>query len=141
MKILLILLVISTLTEAYGFIKFIRRENAHLIQHFYTHLEYGFLALTFSFWQENGFVKKAIRLSIPLFMLICLLSYLDPSRFEGPQKLYSVAFLVITCDVGHPDADKYPFKIKRFDTQGLPLLDKRGSHNLCRWKPGLFCLP
>lgn len=44
--------------------------------HIFTPLEYGLLALVFSYWQRNTFLRLLLRLSIPLFAVLCLVNRL-----------------------------------------------------------------
>jgi hypothetical protein len=73
MKILLLWLAIVALVEGYTFYQTLNGNNYYRIHHIYLPVEYGLLAFVFSYWQDNVLIKKALRLSIPLFALSCVL--------------------------------------------------------------------
>lgn len=72
MKILLLWLAVVALVEGYTFYETLNRKNYYWVYHMYLPVEYGLLALVFSFWQNNVLIKKSLRLSIPIFTLGCV---------------------------------------------------------------------
>lgn len=74
MKILAFLFFITLLDEIYSFIQVIRKMDVHWAQHLYTPLEYTLTILAFSFWVNNSLLKKTMRISIPIFIAICIIS-------------------------------------------------------------------
>ena len=74
MKILLLLFVIAALVEGYTFYQALNRASLHWVHHLYAPLEYSLLAFVFSFWQKKAILIRALRLSIPIFILVCAVS-------------------------------------------------------------------
>ncbi len=74
MKILLVLFFIASLVDGYSFYQAINRCSNVWILHFYTPLEYSILVLVFSYWQKEKLMKRILRLSIPIFILIFVLN-------------------------------------------------------------------
>jgi hypothetical protein len=74
LKLLLAILLISILVDGYTFFEFYQQGNGHWAHHLYAPTEYCFLAAMFSFWQPNPKARKLILLSIPVFVLISIIS-------------------------------------------------------------------
>jgi len=49
-------------------------RNFEWVHFVYTLVEYSFLAVIFSFWQDSARIRKAFRLSIPVFTLVCIVT-------------------------------------------------------------------
>ena len=60
------------MVEGYAFYLAHHHENPYWVYHIYMPIEYGLLAIIFSYWQKKPWMKRALRLSIPIFMLICI---------------------------------------------------------------------
>jgi len=74
------------LVDTFGLYLAANRINNIWLFHLFTPLEYGFLVMVFSYWQKESLLRLVLRLSIPLFALICLLNKLyleDLSRFDN----------------------------------------------------------
>lgn len=54
----------------------LNRINNIWLFHLFTPLEYGILVMVFSYWQKEPLLRLVLRLSIPLFVLICLVNKL-----------------------------------------------------------------
>lgn len=75
-KILLAYIGLLGLVDVLGlYLAFNRISNIWLF-HLFTPLEYGFLVMVFSCWQKRSLLRLLLRLSIPLFALICIVSKL-----------------------------------------------------------------
>jgi hypothetical protein len=88
------------LVEAIGLYLALNKISNLWLFHVFTPLEYGFLTLVFSCWQKKPLLRLLLRLSIPLFALICLLNKLyleDVSRFDNfTATLESAALILIS---------------------------------------------
>lgn len=83
MKLLLLLLSISFLTDVYSRILGIRgKSNLHIF-HFYTLLEYTLFMIIFSYWQRKNSIRSALRYSIPVFFLIWVISKFTVEDFNS----------------------------------------------------------
>jgi len=74
MKILLILFFIASLVDGYSLYQAFNQCGNIWYLHFYTPIEYGILALVFSCWIKEKIIKRILRLSIPLFILIFVMN-------------------------------------------------------------------
>jgi len=93
MKILLVLFAIVTLVEGYTFYQTLNQTNYYWVHHIYMPLEYGLLVWVFSYWQNYPFLKRALRLSIPVFVLICIIKMLSLENLMNPNSFTaSVAY-------------------------------------------------
>lgn len=72
-KILAMLFVVIFLVEAYSLYRLYYSQNNIWIYHFYFPVEYTALMYVFSVWQINSVVKKLIRLSIPVLIVISII--------------------------------------------------------------------
>lgn len=82
MRLLLLLLGISFLTDLYSrILGIIGISNLHIF-HYYTLIEYTLLAMIFSHWQENRLIVMALRISIPVFYLIWIIAKYSFEEFN-----------------------------------------------------------
>jgi hypothetical protein len=72
MKLLLLLFVIAVTVEGSTFYLARNGRNFYWVHHIYMPIEYGLLALIFSYWQRKPGMRQALRISIPIFFLICV---------------------------------------------------------------------
>jgi len=72
MRFLVGLFIFAALVEGITFYQALSSGGSHLAHYIYAPVEYALLIYVFSFWQENGIVRRAIRISIPIYILICL---------------------------------------------------------------------
>lgn len=72
MKILLVLFIFVALVEGTSIFLAIYCISNIWLLYIYTPLEYGFLALIFSFWQREAMLKTILRISIPFFILFSI---------------------------------------------------------------------
>jgi hypothetical protein len=79
-RLLLILFGLTVIVEAYGFYCGQTKQNVYWFYHIYTPLEYGFLMVVFSFWQKNAALARALRLSIVVFTIVCIVNALIPNN-------------------------------------------------------------
>ncbi|HBC45887.1 MAG TPA: hypothetical protein DCZ43_02460 [candidate division Zixibacteria bacterium] len=77
-KLLLILFGLTVVFEAYGFYCGQTKQNVYWLFHIYTPLEYSLLMVVFSIWQKNAVLARALRLSIVVFAIICIVNALIP---------------------------------------------------------------
>lgn len=82
MKLLLSLFTIVLLVDAILFYMSFNQINNLWLLHIFTLIEYSFLILVFASWQKNAFLKRCLRLSIPLFALIWFASKLFLEGFN-----------------------------------------------------------
>jgi len=75
-KILVAYLILIGLVEAFSFYQALNKVSTIWLFHVFTPLEYGFLVVVFSYWQKKPLLRLLLRLSIPLFALICLVNKL-----------------------------------------------------------------
>lgn len=95
MKILLLWLAIVASVEGYTFYQTLNRNNYYWIYHIYLPVEYGLLAFVFSCWQNNVLIKKALRLSIPLFALSCVLFTVLSDKLDSMNTIsISMAYML-----------------------------------------------
>jgi len=76
MRILLILFFIANLVDGYSLYQAYNLCGSVWCLHFYTPIEYSILVLVFSYWIKNNSIKRILRFSIPLFILIFVLNKL-----------------------------------------------------------------
>ena len=69
-------LILLGLVDVFGLYLAFNRINNIWLFHLFTPLEYGFLVMVFSYWQKKSLLRLVLRLSIPLFALICLVNKL-----------------------------------------------------------------
>jgi hypothetical protein len=86
-KLLLGLFMIVVLVEGYSYFAYLNNTNIHWVHHIYAPLEYGFIAVVFSFWQKSEIVKKSLIFSIPIFTLICVVNMLLPNSMLSLNSL------------------------------------------------------
>lgn len=72
MKILLLLFAIVVLVEGYTFYQTLNKTDYYWIHHIYMPFEYGLIAFVFSCWQKKPLMRRALRISVPIFLLVCL---------------------------------------------------------------------
>ena len=72
MKILALLFAIVVLVEGYTFYQTFNRANYYWLHHVYMPFEYGLMAFVFSCWQKKPLIKRALRISVLIFLLVCL---------------------------------------------------------------------
>jgi len=75
-KILVGYFILIGLVDTFGLYLAANRTNTIWLFHLFTPLEYGFLVMVFSYWQKKPLLRLLLRLSIPLFALICLVNKL-----------------------------------------------------------------
>lgn len=76
LRLLILLFLIVAMVEGYTFYLVEKHMNAYWIYHLYTPIEYSLLATIFSFWQKKAWIRRILRISIPIFVLICIWDYL-----------------------------------------------------------------
>jgi hypothetical protein len=74
MKLLLALMVITIAVEGFTLYLAFDQRNTNWVHHIYLPVEYGLIGLIFSRWQKTTFDKNVILFSIPLFVIVCVLS-------------------------------------------------------------------
>jgi len=75
-KILVGYFILIGLVDTFGLYLAANRTNTIWLFHLFTPLEYGFLVMVFSYWQKKPLLRLLLRLSIPLFALMCLVNKL-----------------------------------------------------------------
>jgi hypothetical protein len=83
LRLLLVLFGFATIVELYTFHQALHHLPLHWVHHIYAPVEYAFYAWIFSLWHEDRVFKKAIRLSIVVFMAICILDIANLKGLNG----------------------------------------------------------
>ncbi len=76
-------LTLSAIFETIMIIWVVKGENNLWISHIFTPIEYGLLAYLLSYWQENHTIKKLMRYSIPVVIILIIslnLSGIEPTN-------------------------------------------------------------
>jgi hypothetical protein len=97
-RLLLLLFLIAAMVEGNAFYLVQNHKNAYWLYHVYMPLEYGLLAVIFSFWQKKQWMRTALRSSIPLFVLICIWDMVVNKNLEDLN--YFTASIAFTLYVG-----------------------------------------
>ena len=88
------------LVDVFGVYLALNKINNIWLFHLFTPLEYGFLVMVFSYWQRRSLLRLLLRVSIPLFVLICIVSKLfveDLVSFDSfTSSLESWALILIS---------------------------------------------
>lgn len=82
MKLLLVVFILAFMTEMASTYLFYNKMSLQWVHHLYTPLEYTFMVMALSYWQLNSKFRKALRWSIPIFILICLSTMIDPEHLK-----------------------------------------------------------
>jgi hypothetical protein len=72
LRLFLLLFAIAAAVEGYTFYQVMHTRNAYWVYHIYMPIEYVVIAIVLSSWQQNYMARRLIRLSIPLFVVLCL---------------------------------------------------------------------
>ncbi len=72
MKILLFLFAMVVLVEGYTFYQTLNKTDYYWIHHIYMPFEYGLMVFVFSCWQKRSLMRRALRISIIIFLLVCV---------------------------------------------------------------------
>lgn len=84
MKLLLALMVITIIVEGFSLYLALNGRNTNWIHHIYLPIEYGLIGLIFSRWQKTTFDRDGILFSIPLFIVVNIISVI---AFHNPDQL------------------------------------------------------
>ncbi len=98
MKILLGLFVTIFALDSIQIFMALNSQNYRLIIHVYTLIEYSCLMTIFSYWQKSPVLKKNLRLTIPLFVVIWIAAKIfveDPIRFDSFTSSLEGALLAV----------------------------------------------
>ena len=96
MRILFLYLIISILVDIVSLLLALADINNMVLFHVYTLLEYSFLIIVFSCWQKNNALAKALRISIPVFVLISMGAKIfleDPLRYDNFSSSFESSIL------------------------------------------------
>ena len=77
MKILLVYFGLALITESINSYSALHNIKNLWLFHFFTIVEYGLLAWVFSSWQRSVMLRRVLRMSIPLFSLMGLISAIN----------------------------------------------------------------
>lgn len=64
---------IMTVVEAAALFLALSKRNMYWLYHLYLPIDYALMILILSFWQSNGYLKRALRISIPVFIIVDLI--------------------------------------------------------------------
>ncbi len=84
MKLLLALMVITIAVEGFSLYLALNQRNTNWIHQIYLPVEYGLIGLIFSRWQKTTFNKNVILFSIPVFIIVSIVSVI---AFHNPDQL------------------------------------------------------
>lgn len=76
LRALLALFAAAIIVDLFSLWQFLVEGNAHWAHHIYTPLEYAVFMIAFSIWLNDGVLRRAIRVSIPVFVSICIVNML-----------------------------------------------------------------
>jgi hypothetical protein len=118
MKLLMILFLFAAAVDGYTFYTFyhtLHKAQYQWAHHLYTPIEFGLLALVFSYWQPRRWLQNVMRVSIPVFAFVCVIILLS----EGNVNDLSEIAQALACMLYVPISLSILYDMQRLDPEGI----------------------
>ena len=105
MALLLCLLTLMLNFELYSLSLYLNGKNPYWLQHVYSPIEYIFVIVIFSFWIDNARFRKMLFISIPVFILLAVVTVMTFESLDISNgfmaSISCIAYIVVSLLVIH----------------------------------------